>query len=454
MKQEYNDDTIIDATDKNVFEAIELNNNNQDNNVLESTTTTASQTETENNSTPNASSTTSSSQMMNKLFIIGMIANVIAHLLFGSDPPLSRYLQKKAQLSALTLLAMSHVVAFLLYSPRTIYLIVKTIRKRRLRNNNNEEEEEDTIRQYTTSSRYSRIRDFVFRYWLLYAFGFFVTIRLLGAMYAAKFTSATFVQLIMLLMPFIVVFVGYFILNEKITLVTIGGMLFIVVGGTLVVLGSFNQSRDSTSYKFYWTINFSALAQNFTLNDVLGISLSFFSTVSLAFMNIVVRGGASIVNMSEEDVSRSRFKSYLKQNTRPASSEDFFYVQLVVVPLVLIIPSILVEDWSSWLHFNTLDWVAFIAHSIFITLSASQLSFVGMQYLGATNASSTLALRLVSAVILAGFILGEWINNIFQVIGTIVVLIAVTTFLLIQRKQQQQLQQKQQQLEEQVSDNI
>jgi drug/metabolite transporter (DMT)-like permease len=71
-------------------------------------------------------------------------------------------------------------------------------------------------------------------------------------------------------------------------------------------------------------------------------------------------------------------------------------------------------------------------------LVATLASIVSIQKLGPSTVGSTTSVRMISAIIFSGFMLGESLQSAYQVIGSLIVLVSVSLFLYWQNKQQQQ----------------
>jgi drug/metabolite transporter (DMT)-like permease len=407
----------------------------------QSTTTIAIQEEEVESTIQNTKQQQEKSNFNTQQFVIGVIANLLSHLFYGTESVNSRYLQKKANLPTLSIVVVGHALALFAYSPVLFYRLFKYSKKKYNSYKQQEQEpssDEITKKNYDIQSILYNLKELILGNWLIIVWSIVTMIRVCFIVAATSYTAAVFVQLIALCAPFLTAIFGFLFLREKMSKTGIIALIFIVVGGVLVILGGFNQNKQESGYKFYWTINFSAFAQNFELMNLLGMLFAFLSTLCLVVSTLMVRAAAATTSVSTDvsEESTSKLKKFLTRYTKKYSSEDFFLAQMISVSTLIVIPSLIFEDWSVWLQMKPIDCGMMAIRVITISILATQLGFIGIQRLGAANATSILAVRLISALALSGFVLGEWLNNIWQIVGSVVVIVTVTSFLLIQAREQ------------------
>jgi drug/metabolite transporter (DMT)-like permease len=122
--------------------------------------------------------------------------------------------------------------------------------------------------------------------------------------------------------------------------------------------------------------------------------------------------------------------NYSKMSSKPVSNESLFFLTSVSgVILFLILSLILQEDWGKLFKATVSDYLLLLGYTV-----AQFLGLIGDLYsipiIGATKASSILALRLVTTVIISWPVLNEEMNNIWQFFGCFLVCIGVTTFII------------------------
>jgi drug/metabolite transporter (DMT)-like permease len=110
------------------------------------------------------------------------------------------------------------------------------------------------------------------------------------------------------------------------------------------------------------------------------------------------------------------------------------FVSQTITMIVITLPlSLITNDWSVWYDMKWSHWIVFFTLSIAVFLFAALMLISTVQVLGAANASCMLGLRLVSTIVVSGFLLHEWLDNFWQIVGSLLVLIALTIFLFHQR---------------------
>jgi drug/metabolite transporter (DMT)-like permease len=87
------------------------------------------------------------------------------------------------------------------------------------------------------------------------------------------------------------------------------------------------------------------------------------------------------------------------------------------------LPSLLPEHWVGLLFF-----------SVFIVIGANILQVYTLRTLGASLVTAVQAWRLPVSAIVAGFLLGEWVETPTEYIGAALTALSVTWYLVTQRK--------------------
>ncbi|MBK8433635.1 MAG: DMT family transporter [Chloroflexi bacterium] len=240
----------------------------------------------------------------------------------------------------------------------------------------------------------------IFQSRVLWAFALIVVVRSMTNMLAARYTLSIYVQLITQTTPFLVVLLSATLFRERIPRFTGWALALCTAGALLMMSGDMGQISQSSA----------------TRTDWLGILLAFGSSLSLAFYMLVVRR-----TNGEQGVS----------------SEGVLVVQMIAIASVNLLVSLLIgEDWSRWLAIGPTDWLVFglLVTGVFLVANLTQI--VALRHLGAPTVSSTMAWRLVSALIFGGLLLGERLTSLWQGLGAAMVLATITWYLRAMNNEQ------------------
>jgi drug/metabolite transporter (DMT)-like permease len=351
--------------------------------------------------------------------MIAFAGGLLGHCIFGIQPPFARYLQRVSNLPTFLLLVVSNIIALAVYSPRFIWLIIQRIRTAK---NNNE-----TTTSYKQIFNDVSIRRICKRYSLLAIYVVSIVVRTVTLFYAAKWTSSLYVQLFSLSTPFMITILTIFVMNRflpeeqkerwnwKCFVVTI----VTVFGGVLIVIGNAVPPSENTKwYSFLTTvkIDWNSIAQNLTMNDILGIGMTLFSSLCIVIYLLVIR--------------------FMKLNPDPdalkVSDETLYLLQEVSIVVSFIIPSLIMEDWTVLISLNWKDYLILALHGVLVDFGGNLLNIYSVRALGPTVTASMLPLRLITAIIVGYIILSESFKSIWQPLGAILVCVAVSFFMLIQ----------------------
>lgn len=415
--------------------------------------------------------------------ILGLCINVLAHTLYGSEPALTRAMQTVHQWPTLFLVGAIHLLAFLFYTPRLLQRAVAhaVTRSRKIRDNSKSEklsdddgdhsdvlisntittstiaaataaEEDDDIAPISEGRNAVRrvlqyaLHDVLLGNWVLISFALLVSFRVATNIYTPKLITAFYVQLITLTNPFMVSIFSVVLIREKFTYHTIVAMVFMLLGGVLVVVGNSNSPAIGGGSGFSWTIDFTTIGSDLGYSDLFGIILAFISTAvfALSFVVIKVAGSKKDEPSATQDelAKMSWRRRFVRKYTRTYHAETLFIVQaLCLIPMGFIGSVIVGEDWTPMFQTNWSGLAVIISLGLIFVVGA--LCNVYMIWiLGATNATTTIPLRLISTLLVAGILMGEWLHNIAQVLGGIIVFVSVTWYLLMLRKIHQREQEQ------------
>lgn len=239
----------------------------------------------------------------------------------------------------------------------------------------------------------------VFTSRILWVFALIVVARAVTNMLAARYTLSIYVQLVTQSTPFLVVVLGAGLFKERIPKYTGTAIFLCLTGALLMIGGDIGQAATADPGRSDW----------------LGIGLALTSSLCLAFYMLVVRRTADV------------------RHNVPA--EAVLVVQLITIILVTTGISLLTgEDWGRWLEIGRTDWLMFagLSFGVFVVANLGQVG--ALRHLGAPLVSSIMAWRLVSALVMGWWVLGERLDSWGQLLGAAVVLITVTWYLWRQRE--------------------
>lgn len=211
--------------------------------------------------------------------------------------------------------------------------------------------------------------------------------------FALRFTKAYIVQLINLLAPFYVVLLNRVFKTSPLPKYTVPAITLSVIGGGLIIFGGLSGQT---------------FQMIFTPTDGLGIFLAFLGTFGIAAYMMIVKRGQQI-GLPFEVVYISQIGSMM------------LFMSLLSLSFG--------ENWSA---FRTMDWrgvVALLFNAIGVEISCKLGNIAVLRKLGAPLVSSMLAVRLVAALFVGWFILGEQLTSLFQWGGVILVVITISAYL-------------------------
>ena len=234
------------------------------------------------------------------------------------------------------------------------------------------------------------------RYWrskTLWAMVAIVIGRTILQTFALRFTKAYHVQLINLLAPFFVVYLNRVFKTSPLPKYTIPAISLSMIGGGLIIFGGL---RAQT---FQMII---------TPTDGFGIMLAFLGTFGIAAYMMIVKRGQQI-------------------------GLPFEVVYISQIGSMMLFMSLLSFGFGeNWSPFAKMDWRAILAlliNGIGVEVGCKLGNITVLRKLGAPLVSSMLAVRLVAALFLGWFILGERLSSPFQWGGVFLVVITITAYM-------------------------
>lgn len=237
---------------------------------------------------------------------------------------------------------------------------------------------------------------FLFGEKVLWALGAVVALRSLTNLFAIDLTRATWVQLIYLLTPFVVALLGAWFFDEPTPPFTYQALTLSTIGAVLTLVSDWSD---------VWA--------GFTRQDFIGLGIALVSMLSLALYFQLVR------RSSRREAGRGMIM--MQQSA-------------ALVPMYAFLSVSAGEDWAAWAHLSPAGWaaVAWVVLGVFVAGMLLQITALG----GAKAAlvTSLMPLRLVSAIALGWWLLGERLTTPWQWFGALLVLGTVSAYLWVQQR--------------------
>ncbi|MGC8799983.1 DMT family transporter [Chloroflexus sp.] len=232
----------------------------------------------------------------------------------------------------------------------------------------------------------------VWRTPIIWLFALVVSVRAMTNLTSARFTLAIYVQLITLLTPLIVALLSKLFFHERLPPLTLPAIGFSLIGSVLLMSSDLHRG---------------AVLQ-LTTGDLIGIAIALVSACALAlYMILVPRATAA----------------------GQVRAEAMLLIQLIALTITCGAMSILLgEQWQQFTVIGYVDWLVFAAFVIFVLLGANLGQIVALRQLGAPLVSSTMGWRLISALGLAALLLGEQLQNGWQILGAMIVVATITVY--------------------------
>jgi drug/metabolite transporter (DMT)-like permease len=240
-----------------------------------------------------------------------------------------------------------------------------------------------------------RIKTSVFNNRILWVFALVITVRAITGVIAVGYTLAMYTQLLDLMAPFFVVLLSATFFKDHIPKFTGAAITLSLIGGVLML------SNRGDLPGIHWSL---------TSSDWIGISLAAFSSFTLSLYMVILR----------------------RSLQHQVAGEMLFLAQ--AIGLILFSSGLSLvwgEDWGRWLNIGFSDWLAFAAFVLVALLFSNIGQILALKRLSAPFVSSFLTLRLVGAVIGGILVLGENFTSIWQVVGTVIVLVTLTIYMKV-----------------------
>ena len=237
---------------------------------------------------------------------------------------------------------------------------------------------------------------FLFGERVLWAVGGVVALRSVTNIFAIDLTRATWVQLIYLLAPFVAAFLGAWFFDEPTPPFTYPALTLSTVGAVLTLVS-----------------DWSDVMAGFSRQDFLGLGVALVSMLALAMYFQLVR-----------------------RSHRREAGRGMIMVQqsAALVPMYALLSVSAGEDWTAWAHLSSAGWatVAWVIFGAFVAGTLFQITALGG--MKAAQVTSLMPLRLVSAIVLGWWLLGERLTTLWQWLGALLVVVTVSAYLWVQQR--------------------
>mmetsp|Transcript_6932 Transcript_6932/g.25921 ORF Transcript_6932/g.25921 Transcript_6932/m.25921 type:complete len:261 (-) Transcript_6932:818-1600(-) len=223
--------------------------------------------------------------------------------------------------------------------------------------------------------------------------------------------------MISLLAPFVVAGAERIFMKRRIIWQMMAGLIFITLGGLLVVTSG--TTAPSGSWK--WLPDYAGVLGDFKFLDVLGMVITMISNVLLATYLICI-----------------------EKHPETYSPTTLLILHMVSIS-VFSFPIALIEipQWGKFAELGALGWTAIFGMSISVHFLGYYAQIIAVEICGATSVSAFLAFRLCCTIFFAWIMLGEKLNNLFQYLGMVIIMLAVTFYIgskaWRERKEEQKL---------------
>lgn len=230
---------------------------------------------------------------------------------------------------------------------------------------------------------------------VLWALAVVVAARAVTNILSIALTRAIWVSLINILTPIPVALLGAWFFGEPTPRYTYRALLFSSAGAVLMLVE-----------------DWSRIGTDFTPRDGLGLVMAFSSTLLLALYMQLVR------------------RSHLRNVTHGLILTQ----QAAAMSLAFAILTLLArEDWQQWLTVSSGGLLAALGAIWIAQVGGNFLQIKAVSGANPALVTSLMALRLVSALLLSGLILGEELTTPVQWLGAALVIGTVTAYLWLQR---------------------
>lgn len=355
-------------------------------------------------------------------------------MLLGLIAPLSKALQHGG-FPSLCLLGMVHLVALMALLPVVVIRLVMYLKRG---------EKKPVVLQIVQQE---------LRNPCLYIFLISTIVLNVTVVVASKYTSAVYVQLFIVLSPFVITITCIVVANlhrvlqtrllkiiqpdyclfeeEKLNCIGLGTMLVAVLGCVFVVIGGFTQTPETWySFLFEYRLNFYAFINNSNPMEFIGIALATLACLALSCYLLIIR------------YSKIRITTYSIPSVIFSSADIMLVLQLLFMSL-FVAPSLLFEDWQFWLHLSLLDLCQFFVLCIVVYLFGNLLMIRATHKLGPVVSGSMIPLRLISSILASSIILQDYFKSIYQAIGALFTIVSIALFLILRSRNAVQDESKQ-----------
>jgi drug/metabolite transporter (DMT)-like permease len=229
---------------------------------------------------------------------------------------------------------------------------------------------------------------------VLWVLAIFVVARSVTNIISIELTRATWVQLINILTPFPVALLGAWFFDQPVPRYTYRALVLSSFGAALMLVP-----------------DWSALGAGFSTRDIIGLATAVVSTLMLAAYFQLVR--------------RSRLR-------RATGGLILFQQSLALLAAYAVLTLAVGESWAAWRSLSVLGWVSALWVIGMVMLTGNFIQIVAVGGVSPARVTNFMALRLISAFVLAWLILGEGLTTLSQWLGVLIVVVTVTAYLWLQ----------------------
>jgi len=300
---------------------------------------------------------------------------IICHLVWGTQPVLTRFIQTKP---AEPLNKMS-VVCLTQFMSSLFAVSASSCRRSAVYSPN--------------ASSQSSVWKF---YGFAFLYGLVTALRAGTNFLSAGLTSSWHISMVAMLSPFVTALISRCILNERLDVRVWPSVVVATLGGALVLYAEEKQQQHRDSHRY-----------------------STSAGISLQFISIFFSGTARVL---------------MKLTAGTYSSTQLMIFQYVVTIFLSLSFSLFSTDnpksaWSPWLHVSMKIVIAALTLSFCIQWAAAESQVILIRHLSPAIYTCFQPLRIVSTVFVGSILLKESVQGYRQWVGLLLVLIAVATFL-------------------------
>lgn len=189
-------------------------------------------------------------------------------------------------------------------------------------------------------------------------------------------------------------------------------MLIVCIGGIIISLGSFSVDPDG---KFTYGISLSLNGFKNPTENFIGIGFALYSNISNAIYSIIA---ASSTTSSKNSPNKFRMNVI-----------DLSIFQAGILTVLFFFASLAMgEPIDLFFKLQARTWMYLILYSFLIYFVADSLILLAVKLVGSNNATALSPTSLLFTLMFSAIFLQEYISNVWQIIGCVIVMIGVIVF--------------------------